>query len=308
MRLLITGASGLIGRHVVGLAKQMGDVELIATCRSRPIELPDGTEFIAADLSNAAEAAAVVRSANPTHVVHTAWETTHPTYWNDPINFDWAESTGAMADTFAEVGGQRFVQLGTCAEYDWSHEFCVEGKTPDRPATVYGQAKLQAFGLVEAAARGTFEAVEARIFWVFGPGENPSRLIPLICRNYLAGQVPELGSGRQKRDLLFAEDAASAVLKLVATNGSEGIVNLASGEEVELSAVVGLLAELTGARETGIGRRKDSPGDPERLVASADRIRSTGWRPSHSLREGLAKTVDWWRESVAEPASPKAAS
>lgn len=296
MRLLVTGASGLIGRHVIALTAQVDGIEVIATSRRRPEELPDGVAFVPADLSSPAEAAALVQREAPTHMVHTAWETKHPTYWEDPINLDWAKAAGAMGEAFREAGGKRFVQLGSCAEYDWSHEICVEGQTPDVPATLYGKAKLEAFRLIQATAQGRFEAVEARIFWVFGPGENRSRLIPLICRAYLAGGVPELGSGRQKRDLLFVEDAADAILTLARAQAIEGVVNIASGNGVALSTVALALAQLTGVTETGLGRRADRPDDPEMLIASADRLLSTGWKPKHSLAEGLAKTLDWWRE------------
>ena len=298
MRLLVTGASGLIGRHVIALAARTDGIELIATSRSRPSDLPNGVAFAAADLSSPAEAAAVVRDQRPTHVIHTAWETRHPTYWQDSINFRWAEAAGAMAGAFGEVGGRRFVQLGSCAEYDWSNDICVEGETLDAPATPYGKAKLEAFRLIETAAGDRFQAIEARIFWVFGPGENPSRLIPLICRSYLTGKVPDLSSGRQLRDLLFVEDAASAILTLATTPEMKGVVNIASGEGVALSEVAIELARLAGIRETGLGRRPDRPDDPEILIASADRIRSTGWRPKQSLAEGLAKTLDWWRREA----------
>ena len=294
MRLLVTGASGLIGRHVIALAARDG-IDVIATSRSCPVGLPQRVAFVAADLSVPAEAASLVRSQAPTHIVHTSWETKHPTYWEDPANMDWAKAAGAMAEAFGEVGGQRFVQLGSCAEYDWSNEICIEGETPDVPVTLYGRAKLEAFQLIQAAAANRFEAVEGRIFWVFGPGENPSRLIPLICQTYLAGNVPDLGSGRQKRDLLFVEDAASAILRLAMTPGVEGVVNIAAGEEVELSRVAIEVARLTRRSDTGLGRRFDRSDDPEKLIASADRIRSTGWKPKHSLAEGLAKTLDWWR-------------
>jgi nucleoside-diphosphate-sugar epimerase len=289
----------LIGRHVIALAARTDGIEVIATSRERPDDLPNGVKFIAADLSNSVEAAALVRAETPTHIVHTAWVTTHPTYWHDRVNLQWAEAAGAMADAFGDVGGQRFVQLGSCAEYDWSHEVCVEGQTPDNPATLYGQAKLEAFRRIQEAAGGRFEAVEGRIFWVFGPGENPSRLIPVICRSYLSREIPELGSGRQKRDLLFVEDAASAILALARSSGLEGVINIAAGEEVELAQVAIELARLTGVSETGLGRRADRPDDPERLIASAERIRSTRWKANHSLAGGLAKTLDWWRATEA---------
>jgi len=299
VRLLVTGASGLIGRHVVALAAGANGIEVVATSRGRPPNLAEGVVFAPADLSDPVEAAALVRAEAPTHVVHIAWETTHPTYWEDPVNLRWAEAAGAMAEAFGDVGGHRFVQLGSCAEYDWSHELCIEGQTPDNPATPYGQAKLEAFRRIQAAGDGRFEAVEGRIFWVFGPGESPSRLIPLICRSYLAGEVPQLGSGCQRRDLLYAEDAASAVLALALSAGLEGVVNIGSGEEVELAKVAAELARLAGVAEAGLGRRPDREDDPQKLIASVDRIRSTGWKPSHTLGQGLAKTLDWWRERVA---------
>lgn len=299
MKLLVTGASGLIGRHVVALAAGMDDVELIASSRNRPANLPERAVFVAADLSHPSRAAALVRSQAPTHIIHAAWETTHPTYWEDPVNLDWAIATGRMAEEFAQAGGERFVQLGSCAEYDWSHELCIEGETPDRPTTRYGKSKLAAFRLVEAAAHRRFEAVEARIFFVFGPGENEARLIPMICRSHLAGQVPELGSGRQKRDLLFVEDAASALLALARSKGVEGVVNIGAGEEIRLADVAAKLAQLAGSKESGIGRRSDREGDPERLIAASDRLRSTDWKPRYRLEEGLRKTFEWWRVQVA---------
>lgn len=295
MRLLVTGATGLVGRHVVEAAADNPDIELVVSARSAPPAGAAAARFVAADLSDAEAAGALVRSVRPTHVIHAAWETRHPTYWEDESNFLWSAATARMAGVFAEVGGRRFVQLGSCAEYDWSFGHCVEGETPSRPATLYGREKLAAFGAVQAAAQGRFEAVEGRIFIVFGPDENPARFIPTICRAHLRGEIPSLGSGRQWRDLLYAKDAAQALLALTREGGPVGSVNVASGEAVPLAEAAIILARLAGASETGLGRQADRPGDPDRLTAAADRICSTGWSPNYSLEEGLAETLQWWR-------------
>ncbi|HJQ16811.1 MAG TPA: NAD(P)-dependent oxidoreductase [Allosphingosinicella sp.] len=294
MRLLVTGASGLIGRHVVACAAMEPAIELIASARQRPSALPRSVAFIAANLAIADEAAALIQKTGPSHIIHCAWETTQPTYWNDRTNLDWVASTARMAETFATSGGMRFVQLGSCAEYLWNETLCIENETPSQPATIYGKAKLAAFTAVKAAARNRFEAVEARIFSVFGPGENPARFIPFICRSHLAGSVPELSSGIQSRDLLYAKDAGNALLMLAAANGVVGVVNIGSGEPTKLSDVAERLARIAGADQTGLGRRRDRPGDPLYLVSASQRIRSTGWKPAYSLDAALTETFNWW--------------
>ena len=294
MRLLVTGASGLVGHHVVATAAEAG-IAVVASARNRPHSLPGAAEFAAADLADADEAARLVRAVRPTHLVHCAWETRHPTYWADMANLAWVESAARMATEFAAVGGARFVQVGSCAEYDWTNGHCVEGVTPDRPATRYGRAKLAAFAAIDAAALGNFEAVEARLFFVYGPGENAARLIPTVCRSHRAGEVPRLGSGRPKRDFLHATDAASALLAAAGIGGPTGVLNVGSGVAVGLDDIARQIAALAGTTETGLGCLADRPDDPLLLVASIDRLRSTGWIPAIDLAQGLQTTLDYWR-------------
>jgi nucleoside-diphosphate-sugar epimerase len=294
LRLLVTGASGLIGRHVVERAAEQ-KIAVVVSARRRPPVLADGIEFAAADLSNESEAAALVRTVQPTHIIHAAWETRQPTYWEDPINLQWVAATQRMAQAFAESGGQRFVQVGSCAEYDWSHGHCDEESTPTAPTTLYGKSKVAAFQAVRTAGQGRFQAVEARIFMVYGPGENPERFIPTICRNHAAGTVPSLSSGTQLRDWLYVKDAARALLTLAEAEAPADVVNIGAGEAVSLDQVATVLARLAGAAETGLGRRPDRPGDPPVLSASTARLRATGWRPAYDLETGLRETLDWWR-------------
>jgi nucleoside-diphosphate-sugar epimerase len=297
LRLLVTGAGGLIGRHVIALAAREG-IELIASSRQRPAALPAGTAFAAGNLSDGADAAGLVRAVKPTHIIHTAWVTQQPTYWEDPLNLEWVAATLRMAQAFAEIGGKRFVQLGSCAEYDWSAGHCDEEGTPSVPATLYGKAKVAAFQAVQAAAHNKFEAVEARVFMVFGPGENPDRFIPTICRNHASGTIPDLTSGTQLRDWLYVKDAARALLELATTEAPAEVINIGSGEILSLGQVAMILARLAGATETGLGRRPDRPGDPQLLIPATNRLRATGWRPAYELETGLRETLDWWRKEV----------
>jgi nucleoside-diphosphate-sugar epimerase len=259
-----------------------------------------GIAIHTADLLDGNVAAEIVRRVRPTHLVHAAWETTHPTYWTSISNLDWIKMTADLARAFAEQGGARFVQIGSCAEYEWGHGTYVEGVTPERPATRYGFAKLAACRAVEAAAHDNFEAVEARIFFVYGPRENPARLIPYACRSHIERRVPELTSGRQIRDLLFVEDAAAAILA-VAESPLTGSVNVGGGAQVPLAEAASILARIAGSPDSGLGRCPDPAGDPELLIPDTRRLFETGWRPSTSLEQGLARTFEWWASQVSPP-------
>lgn len=298
-RLLVTGAGGLIGGAVVraaaaavfeGTGAGVG-VEVIAVGRRRPDALPDGVTFLSADLSDAAQAAAAVRQARPDRLIHAAWHTRHPSYWHDMDNLDWVVSAAAMARALAEGGGRRFVQVGSCAEYDWT----APDRRTDGPATRYGKAKLAAFRAVEAAAQDRFAATEARVFWVYGPGENPARFIPLTCLAHLRGDVPALGSGRQERDLVYVDDAAAALLALTRDDAPAGVVDLGTGRGTPLATAAAIIAGLAGHADSGLGRRPDRTDDPLRLIADPAPLAAAGWAPRVSLEDGLRRTFEAWR-------------
>ena len=290
MKLLVTGASGLIGGAVARAAWQSG-IQVIACGRRAPTGLPNGVECVASDVSNLASAMALIDSASPTHIIHAAWETRQPSYWNDPTNLDWVIATAGMAGMFAQRGGARFVQIGSCAEYDWDDVHPLR----DGPTTRYGKAKLAAFKAVETAAHERFAAVEARVFWVYGPGENPERYIPMVCRAHAAGDIPKLGSGRQRRDLVHIDDAARALLMLLGDDAPTGVIDLGTGIGTPLADVATEVALWAGARETGLGLIPDRPNDPDELIADSRALRSTGWQPHIALHEGIAKTFEHWR-------------
>ena len=260
--------------------------------------MPDGIECIAADLADAEAAAALVQATAPSHILHAAWETRQPSYWNDPVNIEWVVATAAMAAAFARSGGQRFVQVGSCAEYDWTSEPPLR----DGPATRYGKAKLAAFRAVEVAGHDAFSAAEARIFWVYGPGENPARFIPLLCRSYAGGVTPTLGSGEQVRDLVFINDAAQALLLLLETDRVTGVVDIGTGAGTKLADVARHLAGLAGASETGLRRIPDRPGDPELLVANGVTLASIGWMPTTSVSDGLGHVFAACRDGFGKSA------
>ena len=292
-RLLVTGASGFVGRQVLAqLSAAEWDLHA-----ARHASSPSGTPAIhwhSCDLRDVREAERLIDRVRPTHVLSLAWNAEHGAYWTAPDNDDWAEGTIALARATAQHGGRRFVGAGTCAEYDWTAltDACQEDRTPCRPNTIYGRAKLRAGDGVAAITRASgLSSAWGRLFFLYGPGEDPNRLVPAVARALRAGQRAKVTEGRQVRDFLHVADAARAFVALL-TSDVDGAVNIGSGTGVSLRHVVETLERASGCRDAvDFGAIPMRPDDPPQIVADITRLKPTGWRQQISLEQGLAASI-----------------
>jgi nucleoside-diphosphate-sugar epimerase len=298
-RALVTGAGGFIGRHCLPDLVQRGfEVHAVSSGRREPAG--DGVRWHRADLLDAEDVRALVAAVRPSHLLHLAWETGHGRFWSSADNLRWLAGGAELMRAFAEAGGARAVVAGTCAEYRWDDRVCAEATTPLEPRTLYGACKhaLHVAAAAHAAQAGVSLAW-GRVFFLYGPGEQPGRLVPSVVRPLLRGEPAECSHGRQVRDFLDVEDAAGAFVALLA-GGVEGAVNIASGRPTTVAEVAEAIGDLTGRPElVRLGARPSPPGEPAVLVADATRLtREVGWRPRYDLHEGLRRAVEWWREPV----------
>ena len=152
MKVLVTGAAGFVGRHCLAALRQEGfDVCAV----SSTARASDNVEWRQADLLDEAGVRDLVASVRPTHLLHLAWITTPGRYWTSPANLSWVRaSLHLLQQPFTACGGERVVMAGTCAEYEWGHGTCLEGRTPLSPTTLYGASKHALQLLGEAFSRG----------------------------------------------------------------------------------------------------------------------------------------------------------
>ena len=296
---LVTGASGFVGRQAVAaLAALEFDVHAAAR---QPLD--DGlATWHRADLLDGAARAALLDAVRPSHLLHLAWETRHGHFWQAPENLDWAQATQDLVRRFRDGGGRRAVLAGSCAEYDWSPAAlgdgpCRETATPCRPATPYGQAKLATFEHIAAAAVSSgLSHAWGRLFLVYGPFEDESRLVPFAIRALLAGEAVALHEPAAVRDFLHVADAGAAFAALLASD-VEGPVNIASGGGAAVADIARRLARMIRGDDSLVGDSEPLASDsPARLVADISRLRhEVGFTPGRDLDAGLAETVDWWR-------------
>ena len=308
-RVLVTGASGCIGRHLVPALVERGwDVHALTSGRTRAegilesgAKVGQGVTWHTGDLLRTGDAEQVVGAASPTHLVHLAWYIAPGRWAAAPENFDWVQASLGLVRAFKAHGGSRVVTAGSCLEYDWRYGYCSEALTPCTPHTIYGACKHALQILTSALARdGSVVSAWARIFFIYGPHEHPDRLVAAVVRSLLAGEPARTSHGRQVRDYLFVEDVADALVRLLESDVT-GPINIASGQAIALRDIIFQIGRQMGRSELiQLGAIPQATTDTPIVVADTSRLNAElDWQPRWDLAQGIEKTIAWWRQELA---------
>lgn len=292
-RVLVTGATGFIGSRSLQPLLQSG-YEVHAISSREPVEIrAEGIKWHRVDLLEVGETSALLESVRPSHLLHFAWYAVPGKFWTAPENLAWVKATIDLMQAFSDRGGQRAIMAGSCAEYDWSFDYCSEESTPCRPATLYGACKYSTQILLDAWAKQIgISSAWGRIFYLYGPDEHPSRLVPSVVNSLLHGQSARCTHGNQVRDFMHVDDVAAAFVALLDSE-VEGVVNIASGSAVPLKDVIYTVADYLGKRSfVQLGAIPAPTGEPDALIADIGRLRNeVRFSPRFSLQSGLAATI-----------------
>lgn len=283
MKVLLTGATGFVGRYVAKELERQG-IEYMSLQRG----LASDARARQMDLLDTLEIESLFQKLKPTHLIHLAWYAEHGKYWDSELNLQWVLATRRLVEAFCSSGGQHVVITGTCAEYDWTHGYCVEDVTPLKPKSLYGICKDTTRRVIELVVEKHGVSMSwARVFFSYGPGEASQRLIPSLFKAFKKEILPFGVNSGSYRDLLHVEDAARAVLAC-AQSKFVGAVNICSGRPVQISEIVDVVAGINNCDPEVI--LKLAPKNQEAnnfLVGENKKLRSLGWKQEIMLSQGL---------------------
>jgi len=303
MRCLVTGATGLIGSHLVRLLLE-NDAEVAVLMRSTsdPWRIKDvlhSLHAITGDLSTIEEAEAAIRKFSPEVVFHLGWYGVGSRYRNDPAQVTQnLYGSLKLLQLAHEAGCQRWVCLGSQAEYG-PYDGVLTEDLPTRPVTLYGVVKL-CVGLLSQKLCESYGMgfTWLRLLAVYGPMDDQEHLIPCVIVTLLRGQKPSLTAGEQRWDYLYVEDAARAIWQAATNPATQGIFNLGSGEAYTVRSIVERIRDMIDpGLPLGFGEVPYRPDQIMHLQADISRLQTTGWLPQVRIDEGLRRTVAWFREN-----------
>ncbi|MET0762495.1 MAG: dTDP-glucose 4,6-dehydratase [Thermoleophilaceae bacterium] len=304
MKLLVTGAAGFIGSTYLRLVKNEHEVVVLdkLTYAGRRENLPEGIELVVGAIEDrglvmelAEGMDAIVNFAAESHVDRSIAD-------QDAFARTHVIGTGALLDAARERGVERYLQVSTDEVYGSIPEGSFTERSPLDPSSPYSATKAGGDLLVAAHAHTyRLDAVICRGSNNYGPRQYPEKLIPLCILNALHGDaLPVYGDGRQVRNWLFVEDFARGIQTVLERGRTGEAYNVGGPDECENLEVVRRILELTGRDESLIEYVRDRPGHDRRYSLSSDKLREElGWQARVRFDEGLARTVDWYRDNEA---------
>jgi nucleoside-diphosphate-sugar epimerase len=302
VRVLVTGAAGFVGSHIVRRCLRAGyEVAALvrpATGLARLSDIQDRFALIRCDLNASVELLTAVEAASPEICIHAAWHVPPGRYLHAPENLTSVAASTSLLLALKSTPCRRIVFVGSCAEYAPSDR-CVDEESGVGPTTLYGTCKHAVSLLIEQCAREIgWSSVTARLFNTYGPQEPGVRLVPSLITALLDGNSCALTSGTQVRDFLHVDDVADAIWT-IASSELRGVVNVAASVPLTVADVAREVARQIGRPDLiGLGTRPHPEEDPQWLCAKAGTLRGHGWVPRYDLASGLEDTIGWWRREL----------
>jgi len=308
---IVTGGAGFIGSHLAAALAERGDrvrvVDDLSTGRPENLApLGSAVELVQADVADFDRVREACRGADG--IFHEAAQVSVPQSVADPVRSYEVNVTGTLRllEAARAEGVERVVFAASSAAYGEAQEQPKVETMPTSPLSPYASGKVAAEQLMSVWGK-TFglRTVSLRYFNVFGPrqvDDSPyTGVIAIFAKALIEGRVPTIfGDGEQTRDFNFVSNVVAANLLAMERDLEPGVViNVGSGTSITVNQLYDAMAAHLGS-ELRPEYAPPRTGDVRHSLASLDRARALlGYEPSVGWREGLAVTVDWYRERLS---------
>jgi len=309
MRVLVTGGAGFIGsnfiRYVLETRKNLsivnydkltyaGNLANLESVADNP-----NYEFVKGDICDAVAVETAMRGCDA--VIHFAAEShvDRSIYEPAPVIQTNVTGTFILLEVARKISVSRFVHVSTDEVYgDIPPGVFADEDFPLQPSSPYSASKAASDLLVRSYVRTyKFPAVITRSSNNYGPYQFPEKFVPLMITNAISEKsLPVYGDGKQQRDWLHVEDNCRGILSVLEKGKTGEIYNIGGLDLEENLELVRRILNLTGKPESLVSYVQDRPGHDRRYALNCKKIETElGWSPAISLKDGLHRTIDWYK-------------
>lgn len=294
---LVTGAKGFIGRYLVDALIAEG-AEVTGLSTDGDGNQKDGLRWIAGDITKPATLEGLCRDIDL--VYHLAAISNVDASIKNPIRTIETNTMGTanMLEEARKSGVKKFVYVSSAHVYGVPQYLPIDEKHPLVPREAYAASKIAAENIVQAYGNSYgMEYAILRPFNMFGPGQDPSFLIPGVIEQALKNGVIKVGNTEPTRDFTYVEDAIKAFL--LAGEKGQGVFNLGSGEETRIADMVRLIRDTIDPSIQVLSadeRKRTGNVEIPRMCADVTRLASLGPLAFTGIEKGIKHTIAGYRE------------
>jgi UDP-glucose 4-epimerase len=304
-KILITGASGFVGGHLTPILECSGATVVKLSHTGDSYDLTKGIA-LNCDLTNYLELHSLLREHQFDLVIHVAAKKTRGQALADYRTVFETNVIGLLnlVNVCNEKRNSRFILLGTADEYGIAERPYDETKK-EFPISAYGASKLAATQMIQAMGKThKFSYVVLRPSVIFGPQQKPEMFLPALILSLLRNEAFHMTSGLQMRDYIYIDDLVNAVLILAERPELPNeVINICRAESISIKNLALMVADMIGINKRSLLRfdarelRYDEIVDYRINNTKARKILC--WAPETSLEQGLKKTIESFRETIA---------